>query len=112
MSDIEASPPEAAAAVNDALSDVDDIPSDAEASTSAAPSKSAGPGRPKGKSTTAAPTTKDAEQGLQSFLLPKSTGQSLLDMDLVVYSADPRSFSRPQSQRSSKVLYASGIRKT
>lgn len=81
MSDIETSPQEAAAAVvkvSDAPIDIDDLPSDAEASTSTLPAKAAGPGRPKGKSTTtAASTAKDGEQGLQSYLLPRSTSELL-----------------------------------
>lgn len=77
MSDVDTSRQEAAETVSDAPIDVDDLPSDAEASTSAGPAKPAGPGRPKGKSTTttASNNGKDAEQGLDSFLLPRSTGK-------------------------------------
>lgn len=78
MSDVDISHQEAGATVSDAPIDVDILPSDAEASTSAAgPSRQAGPGRPKGKITTTATsnTGKDAELGIDSFLLPKSTGR-------------------------------------
>lgn len=76
MSDLDTSQQETAAVSDAPPIDVDDLPSDAEASTSAAPLKSAGSGRPKGKSTTTASKDKDADgQGLSSYVLPRSTSK-------------------------------------
>lgn len=81
MSDLEENQrQEAVAIASDAPIELDDLPSDAEASTSKLPAKAAGPGRPKGKSTTTASVAKGKEaevQGLESFLLPKSTSKFL-----------------------------------
>lgn len=78
MSDIETNQQEAAVAIeSDAPIDVDDLPSDAEASTSALPAKTAGPGRPKGKSTASSSKGKEPADavGLEALLLPKSTSK-------------------------------------
>lgn len=84
MSEPEGSHQEAVAIVSDAPIDVDDLPSDAEASTSKASPKSGGPGRKKGKATASGSNDKDAaSEGLESFLLPKSKSEYFVHPDIL-----------------------------